>query len=116
MRPIDADALMKDQYNIDDFGTVYGKRAYVTFDEIEEAPTIEPERKKGKWIIEEMNTYELSYGTTAYEPVYRCSVCGCLTESYLRLDEPIMPEDADFPRFCPWCGADMREGKQDETD
>lgn len=68
--------------------------------------------KKGKWIIEEMNTYELSYGTTAYEPVYKCSVCERLTESYLRLDKPIMPEDADFPRFCPWCGAEL-EGTED---
>ena len=63
----------------------------------------------GKWTIEQINTYELSYGTTAYEPVYRCSACGLSTESYLRLDEPIMPEDADFPKFCPNCGADMRE-------
>ena len=63
----------------------------------------------GKWTIEQINTYQLSYGTTAYEPVYRCSACGQSTESYLRLDEPIMPEDADFPKFCPNCGADMRE-------
>ena len=72
----------------------------------------QPERKKGEWIIEEINKYELSYGTTAYEPVYRCSVCGRLTESYLRLDEPIMPEDADFPKFCPQCGTEMEVGEQ----
>lgn len=71
----------------------------------------QPERKKGKWIIKKMNTYELSCGTTAYEPVYMCSVCERLTESYLRLDEPIMPEDADFPRFCPWCGAELEVPK-----
>lgn len=73
--------------------------------------TSQPEQKKGKWIIEEINKYELSYGTIAYEPVYRCAVCDRLTESYLRLDEPIMPEEADFPRFCPWCGAKMEETK-----
>ena len=63
--------------------------------------------RHGKWEIETIREYELSYGTTAYEPIYKCSVCGISTESYLRLDEPIMPEDADFPRFCPHCGARM---------
>lgn len=66
-------------------------------------------QKKGKWKIEEMNTFEMSYGTTGYEPVYRCSVCERVTESYFRYEKPIMPEDADFPRFCPNCGADMRQ-------
>lgn len=75
---------------------------------VDALPSAQPERKKGKWQNAGMNTYELSYGTTAYEPVYRCSVCRSVTESYLRLDEPIMPEDADFPDFCPNCGADMR--------
>ena len=70
-------------------------------------------KKRGKWNIEEMNTFELSYGTTGYEPVYRCSVCERVTESYFRYEKPIMPEDADFPRFCPNCGADMR-GEGDE--
>ena len=43
------------------------------------------------------------------KPVYRCSLCGRIIESYLRFDKPIMPEDADFPHYCPNCGADMRE-------
>lgn len=70
------------------------------------------EQKTGKWIIKTINTFSLAYGSTGYEPVYECSVCGRVTESYLRLDEPIMPEDADFPNFCPECGARM-EGEQD---
>ena len=65
------------------------------------------EVRHGRGIVDEISTHELSYGTTAYEPVYKCSVCGRLTESYLRYDEPIMPEDADFPHYCPHCGADM---------
>lgn len=64
------------------------------------------------WSIDHIHEYEMSYGTTAYEPVYRCSACGATTESYLRLDEPIMPEDADFPRYCPWCGANMSGGER----
>ena len=67
------------------------------------------EVKRGKWSVHEIYKHEMSYGTTAYEPVYKCSACGNLMESYLRYDEPIMPEDADFPRYCPNCGADMRE-------
>lgn len=67
------------------------------------------------WTIEDIYTYELlSYGTTAYEPVYECSACKRLTESYLRLDEPIMPVDADFPRYCPNCGAKMDERSEGE--
>lgn len=69
--------------------------------------------KKGEWIIKEIRTFELAYGTTGYEPVYECSECGRETESYLRLDEPIMPEDADFPKFCQHCGARM-EGRRNE--
>lgn len=64
-------------------------------------------QKTGKWKIKAINTFELAYGSTGYEPVYECSLCGGVEESYLRLDEPIMPEDADFPRFCPSCGARM---------
>ena len=64
---------------------------------------------RGKWSVHEIYKHELSYGATAYEPVYECSACGGWMESYLRYDEPIMPEDADFPRYCPNCGADMRE-------
>lgn len=65
--------------------------------------------KHGHWTIEDMITYERSYGGTLYEPVYKCSCCGRVTESYVRGDEPIMPEDADFPKFCGNCGAKMDE-------
>ncbi len=61
----------------------------------------------GEWIIDGMNEYELSYGCIGYEPIYRCSKCGLTTESYLRTEKPIMPEDADFPNYCPNCGAKM---------
>lgn len=65
--------------------------------------------RRGRWTIEAVHQYELAYGTTAYEPVYKCSCCGLVTESYLRLDEPIMPDDADFPKWCGNCGAKMDE-------
>lgn len=61
----------------------------------------------GKWIIKGVNTFDMAYGSTGYEPVYECSNCGGIEESYLRFDEPMMPEDVDFPRYCPNCGARM---------
>lgn len=39
------------------------------------------------------------------------------TESYVRLNEPIMWEDADFPKYCPNCGAKIDgERKDNEID
>lgn len=71
-----------------------------------EVERLEP--KRGKWIIDGAYTYNLrELNGEAYEPVYRCSCCNRQTESYLRLDEPKMPEDADFPEYCPHCGAKM---------
>lgn len=63
--------------------------------------------KRGEWVIDGTFTYNIENGCKAYEPVYRCSCCNRQMESYLRLDEPNMPEDADFPEFCPHCGAKM---------
>lgn len=64
---------------------------------LDKIPTIEPERK-GKWIHENTLKY------------FFCSECG----------EPSLTDDdryiysMDFPNFCPNCGADMREGEQEE--
>lgn len=60
---------------------------------IERQPTIEPERKKGKWQRIVVNKYA-SY-------LYKCDKCG---ERSFR--------DSNF---CPNCGADMRqEGEQND--
>ena len=75
---------------------------------LQEHDRILSEPKRGKWIIDGAFTYNLrELNGKAYEPVYRCSRCNRQTESYVRLDEPKMPEDADFPEFCPHCGAKM---------
>ena len=98
----------------DEFKKIYDRneKCHITINEaLDLTPTADVrESVHGEWIIEEMDTYELSYGTTAYQPNYRCNCCNHITESYLRLDEPIMPEDADFPIYCQHCGARMDVG------
>lgn len=54
---------------------------------IEELPSVEPERKKGRWLYD--------------PPMYACDQCNA--EMY------------DMSPYCPMCGADMR-GEQDEID
>ena len=115
MRLIDADALRK-YFEVPHelkCGIQAGMDEYA-LKCIDEQPTIDavPVRH-GEWIIDGAFTYNLENDGKAYEPVYRCSCCHRQTESYLRLDEPKMPEDADFPEFCPHCGARMDGGKDD---
>lgn len=59
-------------------------------DRLRSLPSEQPERKKGKW--------------RHYEGYLTCSECG--TE----YDDDIMTHCGDdVPKFCPDCGADMRE-------
>ena len=62
---------------------------------IQDAPTIEPERKKGQWIPE----FNGMFKGGAYW--FKCSEC-----------ERIVPEVRNGGwNYCPNCGADMTEGK-----
>lgn len=89
---------------------------------ISEQPTVDAETvrhgqwivlpRHGQWRVLQVNEYDLEYGRRVYEPVYECSACGCATESYIRWDEPVMPQDADFPEYCQHCGAKMDEVKE----
>ena len=88
MRLIDADAL-KQQFEIwdeDDEVAVWS-----IMNEVNSAPTIEPDRKKGKW------------NTDKESPEYAtCSVCGhCDWDC----------TESEYFNFCPNCGADMRTSK-----
>ena len=111
MRPINADALIDDlkhdvaadQDSLDYEELTDSNREMIQFDKdckqnaidlLQNAPTIEPERKKGKWIDE--GFYADGHGAHAF----RCSECG----------GHIIEYDAD--PFCKWCGADMR-GEED---
>ena len=84
-RLIDADALcanLDGMMAVSPTGYIHGD---TIADMIGDAPTIEPERKKGKWeVVDEAEPRR-----------YGCSECGCLSWYGLY-------------NFCPYCGADMR--------
>lgn len=63
---------------------------------IQEQPTVEPERKTGKWIDDG------TYGDYHPHHAWHCSEC---EESVIEIDTP-------WFKFCPNCGADMR-GEQE---
>lgn len=112
-RLIDADALIADcqlaQKQADRHGREFANAFYsgggevstewwCVEDMIENAPTIEPERKKGKWLPDNNSLYEMRFvcsechesevvptiGFTKYKPIWD---------------------------FCPNCGAEMTEGE-----
>ena len=104
MRPIDADELLKRVQQEKIQAQVHGREFSTCFlspggtpstewwyveDLIENTPTIEPEREKGKWIPidEDSDVYECDVCRTTYD-----TICGTF----------------DLPYFCPHCGADMR--------
>ena len=110
-RPIDADALMRAMYHRafeTDGDTMWQSGCWVRYRAIEqtvkEQPTIEPERKTGKWVHGREIAREMVGDAVAaifYEG-WQCSECKCIVEEER---EPLW-------NFCPNCGADMR-GEQD---
>ena len=69
---------------------------------IEDAPTVEPERKRGRFV--ETEFYRCADGNPVflfYE--WQCSECGCVFE-----------DEKPTYNFCPNCGADMREEQNGE--
>lgn len=67
---------------------------------LEELPTIEPERKKGKW-----KPFDLTWGRS----IFSCSCCG---------DGIEVPTECGMPiyRFCPNCGAKMVDPQESEVE
>ena len=60
---------------------------------IQDAPTIEPQRKKGEWIPQNLNKSDGMISTAVYY-YPKCSVCGA---------------SANYTNFCPNCGARMED-------
>ena len=79
------------------YGDVYKAECLA---EIDAAPTIEPERKKGKWL-------ELTNGNHTYV----CSVCGRML---VNITDGKNNVAKNYP-YCN-CGADMRGGQDEQTD
>ena len=94
MRLIDADTLEREGWFLSRNRQVDSKTMVYEVKKPTEFPTIEPERKIGKWIYEEDG---IIHG--------HCSCCG-FHAIYQETD--VFGYD-----FCPNCGADMR-GEQDE--
>ena len=86
-RPIDADALIENKFKND-----ISYKAFVNL--IKRQPTIEPERRLGRWVA-------------VGECYVKCSECGLeITKNELR---GIALFGENEPYFCPNCGADMRK-------
>lgn len=99
MRMIDGDAL-KDRLqalSYDDWNqgvsTTWANAYAECADMVGDMPTIEPERKKGKWIKHSIGHEHTPWG-------FDCSECG----EWLVVGEEIVKKY----NYCPNCGADMR--------
>lgn len=107
-RLIDADALIADcqlaQKQADRHGREFANAFYsgggeistewwCVEDMIENAPTIEPERKKGEWICVKTET------SRGMKTQWKCSNCGAFMFEFGQ-------------RFCSGCGASMEEGRE----
>lgn len=98
MRLIDADALKTELEKLRDGWNYYGGeyesamyQAYdISVDTVDEQPTVQPQRKKGKWIEIEIDAGEF---------IYKCTKCG------MRVINPY--------KYCPNCGAEMSGGGEE---
>ncbi len=115
MRLIDADELLQRIQHEELQMAIHGREFSTCFnsqggtpstewwyveDLIENAPTITPERKRGRWVPQDHNKKN-GMITTAVYYCPTCSVCG---------------KTGDYNMsFCPNCGADMRGAKDDES-
>ena len=105
MRLIDVEALIEfieNRYEItwkDDYEGGIKDACTDILEKISKMPTIEPERKKGKWIKLDMH---------AHLADHKCTACG--QECYVPtcMGEPMYT-------YCPNCGADMREDQHDQS-
>ena len=74
-----------------EYDRVYTKMDFCSW--LDDAPTVSPERKKGRWIPQDYNQRHGNISTTVYY-YPKCSVCGC---------------SGDYTdAFCKSCGAEMR--------
>lgn len=99
MRLIDADLIGLTNMEIIMCNGDYKEALKMLIDKIDNAPTIEPERKAGKWL----DGHRAGYGESLYWYIY-CSEC-----LWERDDDD---HDKDTP-YCPSCGARLEGAKQE---
>lgn len=73
-------------------------------DAINKLPSVQPERKKGKWIITDRDIINRVWHCN-------CSECGEDPQRFISGTEDWWINK--LPNFCPNCGADMKEEKND---
>ena len=82
-------------------------RMYTELDDlliaIDDVPTIDSERKKGKWDFIGNQLFKC----TSCEKEYSQDQFYALQTYY---------SDPEFPNYCPNCGCQMKGGEQDDTD
>lgn len=99
-RLIDADALETHE-QIESLGNGMYEYVQVVYkNDIDAAPTIESERKNGRW---EMLQIPIT------PPVYKCSVCGSHAPLILTGCLVNRRYEANLTKFCPNCGARLEE-------
>jgi len=104
MRLVDADALMEHVYR-----DRFDSRELIA-EMVRNAPTVEPERKTGRWI---WNPDGMDWGLGAW----CCSECRTKAETWWASDERYNPLMCSGGKFCGNCGAMMRtEVMKSETD
>ena len=102
MRLIDADALIKALIRKEPFSDCARVVIAECIEEVRHAKTVEPERKKGKWIDKGWNgdwQYQTDGRGNCWHE-WQCSECSHITKG-AKWD------------FCPMCGAKMEEGEQE---
>ena len=100
MRQIDADALVRELTSIKvTFGSGNGLvegGLSIAISATNGMPTVEPQRKKGRWILTDFPD----------EQTYKCSECG---EYWIFIEGT--PAD-NGAKYCPNCGAEMTGGDE----
>ena len=101
MRLIDADALIEQmEEDMEHMEEPLAKMfTGAAISDIKHAPTIEPERKTGRWIPDDS------------ELGIKCNKCGKSFSEYINAGTGYVFL-MEIPNFCPNCGADMRKEAQ----
>ena len=86
-RDVAIDAITQRADKVDSVHSAFWEGLIIARDIVENIPSAEPERKKGKW--------------NNYKDEHCCSVCQCV------VIQEIWDDEIRYD-YCPYCGAEMR--------